>query len=344
MTMEEKTLMDRVREFFSKEGFKAFCKQALEVLKKRWWVILIELAVLAIILLLDLLSKKYVTEFLFGQPAYSYKLIPGVLHLEYSENTGAGFSLFSNNTTALIAVTFVVVIALTFFLIFAQKQSEWLRISLIFIVGGGIGNLVDRLALGYVRDFIVYAFIKNFAVCNIADAFVTVGAVMLVIVLIVMMVKESLKNKKEFEKEQAAKAQAGVEETGTDPLDAPLNLNPMLISENEFDIQAPIETESPRIGDIQAPIETESPRIGDSQAPIGAESPKSGDNLTNSEEETSSVEEIREAEESEVVASETSEEKENAGSAAETSEEPEAEHIHEAAEEEIPKTDDSEDA
>lgn len=219
------------KENFSKENLKKFAADAREVIKKRWWVMLIEFVALALLLVADLLTKEYAVRFLLAQPAgYEYKLIPGVIHLTYSENTGAGFGVLSGNTTLLIVVTFFVIIGVTIFLIFAQKQNEWLRASLLLIVGGGIGNLVDRLGLGYVRDFIDYAFLKNFAICNVADLFVTVGAVMLVIVLIVMLVKEGRKNQKEFEKEQEGKAP----EQGIDPLDAPINLNPMLSSPNDY--------------------------------------------------------------------------------------------------------------
>lgn len=218
------------KENFSREGIKKFAASARDTIKKRWWVMLIELIALAVLLVADLVSKKFVVEFLLAQPAQSYKLIPGFIHLTYSENTGAGFGMLSGNTTLLIVVTFIVIIGLTIFLIFAQKQNEWLRASLLLIVGGGIGNLVDRLGLGYVRDFIEYAFLKNFAICNVADVFVTVGAVMLIIVLIVMLVKEGRKNQKEFEKEQAGKPQ----EEAQDPLDAPININPMLASPNDY--------------------------------------------------------------------------------------------------------------
>lgn len=218
------------KENFSKEKLKKFAADARDIIKKRWWVMLIELAALALLLVADLVSKQYVVPFLMGQPGHTYKLIPGFIHLTYSENTGAGFGFLSGNTTLLIIVTFVVVIGLIIFLIFAQKQNEWLRASLLLIAGGGIGNLVDRVGLGYVRDFIDYAFLKNFAICNVADVFVTVGAVMLIVVLIVMLVREGRKNQKEFEKEQAGKAQ----EQGTDPLDAPINLNPMLSSPNDY--------------------------------------------------------------------------------------------------------------
>lgn len=122
------------------------------------------------------------------------------------ENRGAGFGIFQGKTIALTVLTIILVVAMSVYLFFAIKETEWLRISLVFIIGGGVGNIVDRLALGYVRDFLQFAFWEQFPVFNVADSFVTVGAFMLVVVLIVMLVKEGRKNQKEFEKEQAEKA------------------------------------------------------------------------------------------------------------------------------------------
>ncbi len=210
--------------------FKITKEQVVEVIKKRWWIMLIELGVIGVILLIDLLTKKYAVEFLFTQSGHSYPLMKNFIHLTYVENRGAGFGLFSGNTVALTVITTIVIVGVLIYLVLAQKENQWLRVSLLFIVGGGIGNLVDRIGLGYVRDFIQFAFWKDFAVFNVADTFVTVGVFMLVIVLIVMLVKEGNKNRKEFEKEQAGKPQ----EMHEDPLEAPLNLNPMMKSENSF--------------------------------------------------------------------------------------------------------------
>lgn len=215
-----------------KIDFKKSLAEWKVTIKSRWWILLVELAVIGVILLADLLTKKYAVAFLQTQPFQSKDgVIPGLIDFEYRENTGAGFSLFQGNTTALIVVTFIVMICLLVYLVFALKESEWLRISLVFIVGGGIGNLVDRIWLGYVRDFIKFAFWDDFAVFNIADSFVTVGAFILIVVLIVMLVKEGKKNQKEFEAKQAANPKS---DEGVDPLDMPQNLNPMLRSENEY--------------------------------------------------------------------------------------------------------------
>ena len=214
-------------------------QDVVDVIKKRWWVMLIELGVLAVILLADLLTKKYIVNFLFTQSGRTYPLMKGFITLTYTENTGAGFGIFQGNTTALTVITAIVIVCILVYLILAQKGNMWLRISLLFIVGGGIGNLVDRIGLGYVRDFVQFAFWEDFAIFNIADSFVTVGVFMLIIVLVVMLVSERKKSTDEFAKQQ----QGSPQETLSDPLDAPVALNPMMKSENDFTFQNEVHSE-----------------------------------------------------------------------------------------------------
>lgn len=209
---------------------KAFLADWTQVAKKKWWLYIVELAVIAVILVADLLSKKYVWNFL-DQNGVQENVI-GLFNLVKVKNEGAGFGIFQGKTIGLTIVTFIVVIAICVYLFFALKETEWLRISLVFITAGGIGNIVDRIAFGYVRDFIQFSFWNNFPVFNVADSFVTVGAFMLVVVLIVMLVQEGKKNQKEFEEEQKNKTIN--EQEQIDPLDAPINLNPMMKSENDY--------------------------------------------------------------------------------------------------------------
>ncbi len=209
---------------------KAFLADWTQVAKKKWWLYIVELAVIAVILVADLLSKKYVWNFL-DQNGVQENVI-GLFNLVKVKNEGAGFGIFQGKTIGLTIITFIVVIAICVYLFFALKETEWLRISLVFITAGGIGNIVDRIAFGYVRDFIQFSFWDSFPVFNVADSFVTVGAFMLVVVLIVMLVQEGKKNQKEFEEEQ--KNKVANEQEQIDPLDAPINLNPMMKSQNDY--------------------------------------------------------------------------------------------------------------
>lgn len=215
-----------------KQKIKAFMEDWTQVAKKKWWIYLVELAVVAVILIADLLTKKYFWAYLETQPGLEHAdYVKGLFNLSYVMNTGGGFGIFEGNTMALTVLTFIILVGLGIYLIFSIKESEWLRISLVFIFAGGIGNNVDRIEFGYVRDFIQFAFWEDFPVFNIADSFITIGVFILIVVLILMLVKEGKQSQQEFEKEQAGTQKS---EEEIDPLDAPIPLNPMMKSENDY--------------------------------------------------------------------------------------------------------------
>lgn len=234
--MSEKTSMNEY-----KQKIKAFMSDFTQVAKKKWWLYIVEVAVIAVILIADLLSKKYAWAYLETQPGLEHSnYVKGLFNLSYVRNTGGGFGIFQDSTVALTVLTFIILVVLGIYLIFSLKESEWLRISLVFIFAGGIGNNVDRIKFGYVRDFIQFAFWEDFPVFNIADSFITVGVFMLIVVLIVMLVQEGKKNQQEFEKEQAGVSKA--QEEGVDPLDAPIPLNPMMKSKNDYTFETSDQT------------------------------------------------------------------------------------------------------
>lgn len=110
--------------------------------------------------------------------------IPGVLALRRTENTGMAFSMFTGNALALAALSLALVLAVSLWLILRpNEQSKLLRAGLWMIAGGGVGNLIDRVAFGSVTDFIEVLFV-NFAVFNLADVFICVGAFIAAIALI----------------------------------------------------------------------------------------------------------------------------------------------------------------
>ena len=110
----------------------------------------------------------------------------GLFHITYVQNTGAAFSIFREHTSLLSIFSIIGVILLLFIVFYLSTRFEFLRslpgrISLGLIMGGTIGNLIDRLVYGYVVDFIDVDF---FATFNVADAGITVGAVLLAITYI----------------------------------------------------------------------------------------------------------------------------------------------------------------
>lgn len=127
-------------------------------------------------LIVDQLSK-----ILVDYNKTSVTLIDGVLRISISYNEGASFSFLSGKDwaqTFFIILTAVVLIAGFAYLIVKKPKTKWLCSSVSLLFSGTIGNFIDRLAFGHVRDFIDVPFFANF---NIADSCLCIGAFMLVL-------------------------------------------------------------------------------------------------------------------------------------------------------------------
>lgn len=110
--------------------------------------------------------------------------IPGVLSWAYTENEGAAFSLLSGRSILLILLSVALVAGILIYLLRHPDAPNVERAGLWLIVGGGLGNLWDRLAYGCVIDFIRLDFVQ-FAVFNAADVFVCAGAAMVVLSVLI---------------------------------------------------------------------------------------------------------------------------------------------------------------
>ncbi len=139
-----------------------------------------ELMLLCFLIFFDQWTKAEAVAALKGKPFIP--LIPGALELYYLENTGAAFSMLENAQWffCIVAVAAAAVIAWFILRIPSVKRMVPLHICLIFIAAGAVGNLIDRLQLHYVRDFI-YISLIHFPVFNVADMYVTVCTALLVI-------------------------------------------------------------------------------------------------------------------------------------------------------------------
>lgn len=145
---------------------------------------LINIIVIAGIVVFDQLIKIAASGVLPQLQDQTFVFIPGFASFHYLQNTGAAFSIFSNATWLLTILSVVLVIAM-FYVLYKTKdyKSRLLRLALLFIIGGAIGNMIDRIFLGFVRDMIEFTFVK-FAVFNVADSFVCIGAVLLGVFLL----------------------------------------------------------------------------------------------------------------------------------------------------------------
>lgn len=136
----------------------------------------------------DQLTKLY---FLSLGGGFDIPVLGNFLHFTYCENRGAAFGILQDARPVLITVTILMVAGCAYLLIARKFHSVFADIALSLILAGGIGNLIDRIFRGYVVDFI-YVKIINFAVFNLADSYVCVGAA-LVCVYILFFGKSSKK-------------------------------------------------------------------------------------------------------------------------------------------------------
>ena len=141
--------------------------------------------------ILDQLSKYMAVHFLQGTDGID--LIPGVFRLTYLENRGAAFGVLQGQQWFFYIITAVilVVVVLAYVRIPAGRKFLPLQICAVFIVSGALGNLIDRVRLGYVVDFFYFELI-DFPVFNVADIFVTVSAVLLAVLLLLYYKEEDL--------------------------------------------------------------------------------------------------------------------------------------------------------
>nr|MBQ4453357.1 signal peptidase II [Clostridia bacterium] len=137
---------------------------------------MIEIIIVIAGIILDQLSKNWMIQ---NMKYMSKVIIPGVLQYSYVENTGAAFGMLSKNTILLGCFSVVMSAVFIFFLVKYRKSLSMLsRISLALIISGAIGNAIDRIMRGFVIDFIELLFV-NFAIFNIADICITMGAIFL---------------------------------------------------------------------------------------------------------------------------------------------------------------------
>lgn len=137
------------------------------------------LSVLAAALLVgvDQLIKQWATAVL--QPQGAVTILPGVVELRYYLNDGMAFSMLAGQRGLLIGVTSVMLVCVLIVLL-VRKMHPCERVAWTLVLGGGIGNLIDRFASGVVVDYINFLFV-DFAVFNFADICITTGIALLIV-------------------------------------------------------------------------------------------------------------------------------------------------------------------
>ena len=140
-------------------------------MRKYWWIA-------ALVFAADRASKLLAVLL----PPEGVILLPGVVMLRRTENTGIAFSMFGGRPWLLGIISLVLIIIA--FLVLRKKKFGCLpHTALMLMLGGAVGNMIDRFVFGYVTDMIELLFVR-FAVFNVADSCLVVGCAMLIISLL----------------------------------------------------------------------------------------------------------------------------------------------------------------
>lgn len=138
---------------------------------------------IAIIVILPILAQCIRTVIESNvKPEGFITVIPGVFSLTYSENRGVAFGLFQDGTVIFAITTSIVIIVFAVLLIKNYKKSKLFAVSAALIIGGGLGNLFERIVLGYVVDYLSLSFFPP--ICNFADYCITAGTICLIVYLL----------------------------------------------------------------------------------------------------------------------------------------------------------------
>ena len=131
------------------------------------------------------------------KPIHNMTLVEGFMDLTFVENRGVAFGMFSGQRWFILLLTGVIAVGLIWFYVTMPKRKEYfpLRVSLVLVLSGAIGNIIDRLFRGYVVDFFEFTFFE-WPVFNVADIYVVVGVILLALMILFVVKDEDLELKK----------------------------------------------------------------------------------------------------------------------------------------------------
>ena len=155
--------------------------------KKFWIRFSVMMAIIVAVLVLDLVTKYVFDATLSFNETKT--IIPYLFNFKLVHNIGAAWGLLAGKQVFLIALS-LVFLAIFIAYYVKEKNKTWLlNVTFGFLIGGCLGNLYDRIFVGYVRDFIQFAFWESFPIFNFADAALSIGVVLFVIYLVLYFVK-----------------------------------------------------------------------------------------------------------------------------------------------------------
>ncbi|MCL2057323.1 MAG: signal peptidase II [Oscillospiraceae bacterium] len=127
---------------------------------------------------LDLIIKMWAARVLpFGRA----EVIPGFFYLTYVENRGASFGMFYGHSNLLAGVTGVIMAVMLCYICFSKSVDKAMIRLVMLILAGGLGNLIDRVARGFVVDYLDFSAVFGFPVFNLADCCIVIGCILLAV-------------------------------------------------------------------------------------------------------------------------------------------------------------------
>lgn len=153
---------------------------------------ILSIILIILVVILDQVTKILSLEYLAGID--TFPLIRNVLHLTYVENKGAAFGMLADHRWVFMVISVIGIAALFMWIVISKPENKFMICGLSFVIGGGIGNMIDRCFRGFVVDMIDCRFI-DFYVFNVADSFVCIGCGIVLLVLICEIFAEAKEKK-----------------------------------------------------------------------------------------------------------------------------------------------------
>lgn len=133
-----------------------------------------------VFLIIDIVSKVIVSNLMNVHD--SIVVIKDFFYITYVRNTGAAWSIFADKTWMLVIISLIIISLIICYILKSRPKSKLEIIGYSMILGGAFGNFIDRIVYGYVVDFLdFYIFGYNYPIFNLADSFIFVGVILLVI-------------------------------------------------------------------------------------------------------------------------------------------------------------------
>ncbi len=154
-------------------------------------VLILDVVIMCLLIVLDQISKMWIVNHLMGHEPIVW--IENVFELRYLENFGAAFGMFQNGKAFFLAAAVIMVLIISFILVKAPNEKKYIpwHVFLTLIAAGGLGNMIDRIRINYVIDFFYFKLI-NFPIFNVADIYVSIGTVLLIIFVLFVCKEDDL--------------------------------------------------------------------------------------------------------------------------------------------------------